>query len=444
MDTGMIKKLIITILLGLTFFGNAQMTKEQYIAYFESEWYSGSQSSPTYANFWYRYNESLEPGNKGDAGIYFDQSIYYVAWGLATQLDMWRATGNNQYLDELIQMAYNMINKSRFVAIGNGSTYYGWPGVTPRDAPENDIVYPIGVPLWESYAFRYFTTMLRIMKDSPVLLASAHNNGNFTGTTYQNVYDYLLSWIEKHMWEKWKVSGLGNLYRSNTHMASHWARIGMDLHYCTNNQEYYEVFANITFAGFPSGTSYIGANFQDQLRINTSVPSAYDWSATWFNQVSPQDTDHAGDIIVWVAESFDIGYYWTQTDIDRFASTFKDVMWLNKNSEPMLLEPFVNGAGTPTDVAGYKAYGWWSMARWNDDLYNLARTYITNGNAEFSALEPDNVAGIILAVSYQENTIQYPETKRDGVIVTPPPLPPTPVVFKKNEKRKKNVPVIVN
>ncbi len=38
-----------------------------------------------------------------------------------------------------------------------------------------------------------------------------------------------------------------NIYRVNTHMASHWARIGMELYIITGKQKYKDVFDNISF-----------------------------------------------------------------------------------------------------------------------------------------------------------------------------------------------------
>lgn len=330
-----------------------------------------------------------------------NQEHYYAAWGFAGALSAWRATGDNTYLNQMITIVETLIGTASYVPIGNGSTYLGWAATRHGDNPK-------GYPLWESYFWRYVATMLRIMYQSPTLRST--NNGALAGTTYQDNYNTILAFIEQHEWNKWRTDGIGNFYRSNSHMASHWARIGMELHIITGLAKYKEVFDDISFDGM---VNYSGANLRENVY---SIGSAYSWYSSW-NNTYVQDTDHGNDVVDFWVEAVQNGYYWTEADLVGLTNGYKNLIW--KSNSPITFSTYVNGSGT----AGNKHLpGFMHLARTDTELYNRGIQY-------FYPTPPGNnqcnwIGTLLLAKAYQEGTVVYPESYTD-----PPPGDTTPPVI---------------
>lgn len=232
----------------------------------------------------------------------FKQEHYFLAYCIDGLTSIWRATGDNQYLDTTLEYIQYTLDDAKLASDG----FRRWPGD----------IDPKGVPLWESYYWRMVTTLIRVMQKHPTLL----NTG-----TYQAQYDALLKFSEHDIWDKWESDGLGNLYRSRTHMASHWARIGMELYRITGKAKYKTVFDNI------SGGSMVGypSNLHDQFYPNPKTPTAYTWASVWGAPKGQdvQDTSHAGAIISFIELAAEAGMYWQQSDLDSLHSTLTDVVW---------------------------------------------------------------------------------------------------------------------
>ncbi len=93
---------------------------------------------------------------------------------------MWQATGDNSYLDTVIDLIDETINDA--VPVGNG--YLGWPSAAGEQ-----------VPLWDSFYWRFVATLTRIMHQSPNL----RQNQN-----YQAAYERFLNFSEKNIWERYE------------------------------------------------------------------------------------------------------------------------------------------------------------------------------------------------------------------------------------------------
>ncbi|CAG2532918.1 hypothetical protein MAR621_03112 [Maribacter dokdonensis] len=385
---------LIFILLFIPLLGISQ-TKAQRVALFESYWYNTTTNN-TYAS---------KASTKSQAVNNIpEQGQYYAGWGFSGALAAFQATGNTDYLDDLIEITYATIAEAEYVSIGNGSTYLGWHTTKHGNNTR-------GLPLWESYLFRYVATMLRIMYQSPNLRAM--NNGSLVGSTYQYNYDELLSWVETHMWDKWVAAGIGNLYRSRTHMASHWARIGQELHIITGEAKYKTVFDDISFDGM---SNYNGASIRSRIY---NLSNGYSMYQTWESN-SLQDTDHASDIMSYIVNAYEQGYYWTADDIQKFINTFKNVIWDNPNV--FEFSKYLNGSGTG---AAEHLWEWAFLAKYDTELYNryTAETYPT-----VDSYFKGHGAGVMLLVqAYREDSVVYPETSSSNPDSTPDPdnTPPT-------------------
>src|SRR5690606_22374072 len=112
-------------------------------------------------------------------------------------------------------------------------------------------------------------------------------------TNYRNQYNKLLAFTERNMFEKWYRRGANaNIYRVNTHMASHWAYIAMDLSKMTTDatkrSTYLTVFNNINrkLPNYSTG-------LRGQMRASTTKPGGYFWNANWGSTSRPgQDVAH--------------------------------------------------------------------------------------------------------------------------------------------------------
>lgn len=281
------------------------------------------------------------------------QQHYYGAEWIEATVDVWQATGDDTYLERVQSWVDAMIASSTVIGPGGSNEgYRGWPSDTSEAPRSVD-----GTPLWESYAWRHVATLLRVMRDSPALLA---RDG------HQAWYDATLAFLDTHIWEKWHQGGLGNLYRSRTHMASHWMLIAAELDYLTDGGrggEYRTVWQEIAHVGMstrPGPRNSLRAN----LERHDTVPSAYVWLSTWTGASdSMQDTSHASDLISNMAHMEQIGSYWTAADMQSFASTFLD---LAAGPDVYDCYQFVDGTGSLTPSFGNCSYtGWMTVAAYD-------------------------------------------------------------------------------
>jgi hypothetical protein len=267
----------------------------------------------------------ISPAAQGDSWDH-----YNLAYGFDGVLAMFQATGNTAYLDRCILYANNLVSKARVSSAMGGSAYgdayLGW--VSQR-------VDVIGqeVPLFELFCWRHVVRMLRIIKDTPALLAA-----------YASTYATLLAFVETNIWDKWWTRDSTNLgltpphggsyafYRSVTNIASHAAWIGMNLKVMTANSarqtNCQAVKDNIDFAGYPSWAADgpVGANLRSQLGqiAMPGDPAAYNWYSFW-NSVDPldiQDISHASAEVGYILDSWEKGQYWTSVDASKFMRGF--------------------------------------------------------------------------------------------------------------------------
>ncbi|MBM1106774.1 hypothetical protein JQC67_11540 [Aurantibacter crassamenti] len=274
-----------------------------------------------------------------------EQEYYFLAYFIDGLSTMWQATGDNVYLDQALGLINNTIKDAK--SVGNG--YKGWPA-------KNGTEYT----LWDSYYWRTVATLVRIMHQSP----------NLRSTGYQEEFENLLAFSENNIWDRYFSYGLGSIYRSRTHMASHWARIGMELYIVTGEKKYKEVFDNISFGEMPGRES----NLQNQFYPNPKNPKAYAWDSHWgsIDGSEIQDTSHAGTLIsLWVL-AYDQNMYWTKSDINGLIPIL-DIVWSKTNSKNIKLN--IDGSG------GYGAKGrlheWFYLGRFDQKLQDrIKKEYI--------------------------------------------------------------------
>ncbi|MBM1106773.1 PKD domain-containing protein [Aurantibacter crassamenti] len=291
-----------------------------------------------------------------------NQEYYYLGLYIDGLSSMWQATGDNEYLDTALELIYNTVDDAKSV----GGGYLGWPA---SDGNEYD--------LWDAYYWRHVSTLLRIIHQS----SSIKNSSK-----YKNQYKELLAFSEKNIWDRYYNANLKKIYRSRTHMASHWARIGMELYIITGKSKYKEVFENISYGNMVDEPS----NLRNQLYDNPKDASAYAWDQTWGVRKGSniQDTSHAGPIVSFITLAYENGMYWKKSDANALLRTI-DVVWTGPDN----IKLNVDGSGG--DGAKGRLHEWFYLARYSQSLQNrIKKDYQSNPHLNFFGSQVLGIAAL--------------------------------------------------
>lgn len=315
---------------------------------------------------------------------------YFLAYAIDGNTAMYEATCKNRYLDRALYYINNVVADARVSATIPTSQYQdsfkGWAAFDPPDIDGEE------VPLYESYMWRYVTRLLRIIRQEPVL----YNN-----PTYRSRYDALLHFTETHIFEKWYTRDPEHLYRSRTHLASHWAYIALDLWLITENNDskaiYREVFTKINTDLSP----YYDSSLRDQIIPNPQDDTAYFWDAVWESYELPgQDVSHGNGVLAYMIEAHDQGVYWTDADITGLKNLLVKVLWNGSYTEPAF-SAYLDGSDH--EEGDFQSDGFMKLGRYDADIqriyeqYTGQESYLTQfyGNGALNArrLNPNKCMG---------------------------------------------------
>jgi len=268
---------------------------------------------------------------------------------------MFRATGNTKYLDRSLTYINNVVASARASESLRSSQYHdkylGWTS-NQEDGDE--------VPLYESYFWRYATTTLRVVKETPAV---------YDNPTYRAQYDKLVAFAETNIFEKWLTRGADdNIYRDATHIVSHWALIATNLLKVTaepaRRTSYQTVLDNID-KHLPNQPS----SLHQQMIRNPVDGSAYFWTAEWGSTKRPgQDVSHGNGVIAYVVESAGLGGSWSATDMERFVALLNTVLAPKGNG----FAGFVDGSGSDN---GWISDGFVKLGRFSPQLQQKLEQY---------------------------------------------------------------------
>lgn len=307
----------------------------------------------------------------------YQQEHYYLGYHLTGLLNLWRATGNNAWLEELLLLHRNLISTAVPVPGVYGGTYLGW---------ENRLNNPVGVSLWESICWRVTASLLRYMKGSPILLSTSNGRGG----TYQDDYNTLLNFIERNIWEKFAGTSdnttSGEVFRSRVHMISHWLRISLNLYTVTNKIRYKNFFDKAVFGTFPSGSGRDTRDYllnPNQIRPNTANSNGVEWSQTWFYEdgYSIQDMSHANQVVSMMIDAYEQSYAFDQAFMNKLVVTLDQVLLVGNNYQ---LYYDIDGTGGSTYPSLFTRIGraqeWMMLGRFNQALQDKIETnYVFGG-----------------------------------------------------------------
>jgi hypothetical protein len=281
---------------------------------------------------------------------------------------MFEATGDFSYARQGLLYATNMIASAkpsrslRTSSFKDG--YLGWVSAENGDDE---------TPLFESYAWRYVTRLLRLLQ--PVLSQAPSD--------LQAQYAAVLKFTETNIVKKWLARGANDyIYRSRTHIAAHWAMIALDVSRLTADPTLRarceEIVSNID-DHLPNYDSSLRA----QLKPNPREPDAYWWSDVWGEFDRPgQDVSHGSGVIAYVVESRDLDADWTAEEVAHFSRTLTGFVLGSGGRFPA----YVDGTGQDN---GWLADGWVKLGRYDPSVQAVLEGYPVQ-NEQFYAAMADN------------------------------------------------------
>jgi hypothetical protein len=293
---------------------------------------------------------------------------YEITYDVDANTAMYRATGRTRYLDRALEYVGNVVATARVSSSLPTSQYrdqhLGWVSQRPDLEPTG-----IEVPLYESYFWRYATTLLRVMWQTPAIYANAG---------YRQRFEELRDFAEANIFDKWFSRGAAeNIYRSRTHLTAHWASIALNLSLITEDParraRYRTVVDNID-RHLPNQPS----SMRGQLRRNPVEPSAYFWSDVWGSAKRPgQDVSHGNAVMAYVVEARDHGTSWTDADMAGFSALLTKVIWPGGRR----YAAFVDGTGSDN---GWFSDGFVKLGRYDRAVQRRLEQHQVV-NAQFAA-----------------------------------------------------------
>lgn len=386
-------------------------TKAQNQANFDAAWTSEE-------SYWLNFADSDDGGD-----------LYYVLGGIIGHTLMLRATGELKYLDAALTVIEKVIATAKypneFTRPGNNFTdnYKGWQdhneGITNGVGVNNGTQ----VPLAESHGLRDIAELLHIMSLYPSLR---------TGT-YQTRYDTILEFMETHIWDKWYSRSSGNIYRTYTWMASHFAKIALHLWGATGKAKYKTVIDNFMTNMSAGGrsSSMMEQFFSPPYSFN---PNGVMWNGAWGDYgTRGGDHSHMNAEVAVIVDCYEMGLYkdtglstaypdLNDSLIQKLCNTFIAVA----NGWGAVAHGYLNGTSN-SNVAGAGSnrsqfdYGWPRLAG-----YNLSVQEGAEGKdlSQQIAAKYLNVywGCLTLGTAQREGTEVYPFITSGGESPTDPPI----------------------
>lgn len=302
---------------------------------------------------------------------------YDLSYSVDALTAAYLATGRTEYVDQGLGLLENVVATAKpsadLPAGGYRDGYRGW-GSDQEGGRQ--------VPLYESYLWRYGVGLLRVIRQDPLL---------WQDPTRQARYGAVLAFAERDIFEKWRTrSAEQNIYRSRTHMASHWALIALELSQITTDGERRRVYLDTVRAidtDLPNGSS----SLRGQMRLNPRYPTAYVWSDEWGKAGGrAQDVSHGNAVIAYVVAAHAAKSEWTDLDMRRFVQTFSVAIWpaTPREGQPEGAES-VDGRGAGN---GWFSDGFVKLGRFDPELQQRLESHDVGRSVQFAANNALNVA----------------------------------------------------
>jgi hypothetical protein len=291
--------------------------------------------------------------------------FYSLSYSIDAQASMFAATGDVAYARQGLRYATNMVASARPSSSLPTSSFQdgfrGWVSAANHDDE---------TPLYESYAWRYVTRLLRMVESVLTEMPA----------DVRAQYRQVLAFTETHIVDKWLTRGADEyVYRSRTHMAAHWASIALDVSRLTADADRRARCLQVVHAideDLPNQPS----SLRSQLRPHPGDQTAYWWSDVWGETSLPgQDVSHGSGVVAYIVESRDLGASWTAEDVARLSRTFTEFVIGTPQRRP----EYVDGSGQGN---GWIADGWVKLGRYDPAVQALLESYPVQNDQFFAAM----------------------------------------------------------
>jgi hypothetical protein len=308
-----------------------------------------------------------------------DSSQHYpLAYSVDALTSAYLATGRTAYVTDGLALLTAVADSSRPSTQLPDSRfrdgYRGWASRLEQDGGDE-------VALYESYLWRYGTTLLRVVRQDPTLWGRPE---------LRRSYERLLAVAVRDVFDKWWSRGANSyIYRERVHLSAHWALVALNLSLLqdtsdSSGQRWARYAAVVR--QFVQGTP---ADRQPGLRVQLVPspvdPAAWFWSDVWGSYELPgQDVSHGNAVVTFAVEAHDLGAGLTDADIRRFGRTLASVVW----PRPGPGAAHVDGSGTGT---GWFSDGFVKLGRYDAALQARLESH-QPANGQFYAAMALNAA----------------------------------------------------
>ena len=336
---------------------------------------------------------------------------------------LWKMSGDMRWYNAIVGLIDYEIGATKKITNSNYSEFYSWYPVDQTCNPDNPDTWvhcQIGTPLYESYLWRRVSTFLRYLYQSSNLRAQNPN--------IESDYQRLKAWTKKNMWDKWVAVGMNHLYRSRTHMASHWARIGYDLWVMEGRPEtslYKDVYRNIMYEDMPNYSTAYKTHIWDlvadkgaMVLDNRAHQGA--WIENGWTFMGANDFGHAKDPLDFIHELYLEGEPELMTTMGGLTA----MEWFRKLVNTQLeffygVKPYydykdyyykMDGTDWQGEGSGGKniAGTWDQFARYFDDYQTMIDAdYTGNAGGDYLIDEFSNVMGVNKFKRYAINAFNH-------------------------------------
>ena len=286
--------------------------------------------------------------------------LAYAIDGLGAQYEV---TGNIDYLGQALlyirEVMTSAVRSSTMEKSSYRDDFMGWGA---RDHP-NPSIDGDEYPLFESYFWRYVARLLRVMKESGI---------TDENPSVKKAYDQVLAFLEVQIFDKWHQRGSQHIYRSRTHMASHWAYISLQLTRLTDDASRRSKAAVIV--------DEINEMLRGKMVSHPEVAGGYFWDSVWDTSSYPgQDVAHGNAVVAYIVEAFELGEGWTLDDIDALSLTFSEVIW-RIDDDGVDYAEFVDGSGEGT---GWFSDGFIKLGRFDGTIQKRLESHEVGRSVQF-------------------------------------------------------------
>lgn len=323
--------------------------------------------------------------------------LYYL--DVSPYVYMFQVTGEESYMEFAMQLFKNRIDNSVLASeVFNPNydqsftdQYYTWicngNGVTKQCQGLTG-----EVSLNETRAMRTVARMLWVLSKSPTFLAKGNNRQR---------YENMLEWYIKNIWDKWTSRGSGHIYRSRTHMASHWAQIAWFLNKITGDSGYRKYYIGWS-SGFSEG-QFEGESMRKQLRdVTISGNRGYIWHGKWGTMTGTNDISHANAEVELMVLGAEMNDYWTTEDMNALITTFEELIFVSNNYKDSSY--YIDGSGTG---AALWDQGWVQLGRFSENFQN--KLEMAEVSPTYYYYQKVRIANLAYNQAFLERNLFYPE-----------------------------------